>query len=114
MHLSFKSAKDFRSRIESLPPGPNWKAVPWQTVHATKNPLVLYYRDPLDCLQDLLSNPLVQDFIHFTPFRLWDSAAKIVRVYKGWLSGDVAWRLQVSLIPSALERTVKWILGEPA
>ncbi|KAJ7807710.1 hypothetical protein B0H13DRAFT_2243903 [Mycena leptocephala] len=94
MHLSFKSAKDLRSRIEILPTGPEWKAIPWTTRYPTKNPLTLYYRDPLECLQALLSNPLVQDFIHFTPFRLWETSEKLMRIYSEWLSGDVAWDLQ--------------------
>ncbi|KAJ7910233.1 hypothetical protein B0H13DRAFT_2232945 [Mycena leptocephala] len=89
MHLSFKSAKDLRSRIEILPTGPEWKAIPWTTRYPTKNPLTLYYRDPLECLQALLSNPLVQDFIHFTPFRLWETSEKLMRIYSEWLSDQV-------------------------
>ena len=96
MHLSFTSAKDLRSRIESLPAGPKWKATPWKTPYPTKKPLTLYYRDPVECLQALLSNPLVQDHIHYTPFRLWESADKLMRIYTEWLSGDHAWEIQVS------------------
>lgn len=95
MNLSFQTAKDMRSRIESLPPGPQWKAIPWKPSHPTKTPLTLFYRDPLECLQALLSNPLVQDFIEYTPFRLWDSSAKLMRKYSEWLSGDAAWNIQV-------------------
>jgi hypothetical protein len=100
MNLSFKTANDLRSRIESLPKGPVWKATPWKSNYPTKRPLTLYYRDPLECLQSLLGNPLVQDFIQYTPFRLWKSAEKLMRVYTEWLSGDVAWRMQASyLVP---------------
>ncbi|KAJ7911544.1 hypothetical protein B0H13DRAFT_2328201 [Mycena leptocephala] len=88
MNLSFKTANDLRSRIESLPKGPVWKATPWKSNYPTKRPLTLYYRDPLECLQSLLGNPLVQDFIQYTPFRLWKSAEKLMRVYTEWLSGD--------------------------
>ncbi|KAJ7017066.1 hypothetical protein C8F04DRAFT_1406293 [Mycena alexandri] len=97
MHLSFKNSKDLRSRIEILPRGPQWKSVPWRPEYATKSPLTVYYRDPLECLQHLLSNPLVKDHIHFTPFRLWASADKLVRMYTEWLSGDVAWKMQKQL-----------------
>lgn len=95
MNLSFRSAKDLRSRIESLPPGPQWKAKSWKTDHPTKKPLTLYYRDPLECLQSLLANPLIQDYIEYTPYRLWSEAGKLMRVYTDWLSGDHAWDLQV-------------------
>ncbi|KAJ7741685.1 hypothetical protein B0H16DRAFT_1728463 [Mycena metata] len=97
MHLSFKNSKDLRSRIEILPRGPQWKSVPWRTEYPTKSPLTVYYRDPLECLQHLLSNPLVKDHIHFTPFRLWANADKLMRVYTEWLSGDAAWKMQKQL-----------------
>ncbi|KAJ7023961.1 hypothetical protein C8F04DRAFT_1303601 [Mycena alexandri] len=97
MNLSFKTAKDLRSRIESLPKGPAWKATPWKTPYPTKKPLTLYYRDPIECLQTLLSNPLVQDSIHYTPFKMWKTAERIVRVYNQWLSGDTAWKIQDEL-----------------
>ncbi|KAJ7016326.1 hypothetical protein C8F04DRAFT_1215740 [Mycena alexandri] len=97
MHLSFRTAKDLRSRIEILPKGPEWKAIPWQTEYPTKSPLTLYYRDPLECLQYLLSNPLIQDHVQFTPFRLWANSDKLMRIYTEWLSGDVAWNMQEKL-----------------
>ncbi|KAF8194077.1 hypothetical protein K438DRAFT_1906744 [Mycena galopus ATCC 62051] len=109
MHLSFKNAKDFRDRIESLPPCPQWKVKLWDTrPHPTKKPLTLFYRDPLECLQALLSNPLVQDHIQFTPFKLWETSAKLMRLYTEWLSGDAAWDLQskypegTTLLPTTL------------
>ncbi|KAJ6596774.1 hypothetical protein DFH09DRAFT_905105 [Mycena vulgaris] len=94
MSLSFETAKDLRSRIEILPSGPEWQAITWKTQYPTKSPLTLYYRDPLECLQTLLRNPLVQDFIQFSPFRLWATSEKLMRVYTEWLSGDVAWNIQ--------------------
>ncbi|KAJ7703454.1 hypothetical protein B0H16DRAFT_1347131 [Mycena metata] len=97
MHLSFGTAKDLRSRIEILPKGPEWKAKAWQTQYPTKHPLTVYYRDPLECLQYLLRNPLIKDHINFTPFRLWANADKLMRIYTEWLSGDVAWNMQEQL-----------------
>ncbi|KAJ7709559.1 hypothetical protein B0H17DRAFT_861780, partial [Mycena rosella] len=81
MNLSFATAKDLRSRIEILPQGPVWKAIPWKTRHPTKTPLTLYYRDPVGCLQSLLNNPLAQDFIQYSPFRLWATSKKLMRIY---------------------------------
>ena len=96
MHLSFQTAKDLRNRIEILPRGPLWKSKDWKTPYPTKRPLTLFFRDPLECLQALLSNPIVQDFIHFTPFKLFATSKKLMRIYTEWLSGDAAWRIQVS------------------
>ena len=61
-----------------------------------KNLVRLFYRDPLDCLQALLSNPLLASHISFVPQKVWTSAAKICRIYNEWLSGDRAWKIQVS------------------
>ncbi|KAJ7166605.1 hypothetical protein C8R46DRAFT_899136 [Mycena filopes] len=97
MHLSFTTAKELRSRVEMLPKGPEWRAVPWKTDHPTKKPLTLFYRDPLECLQSLLSNPLLQDHIQYTPFHLWANAERLMRIYTEWLSGDVAWDIQNKL-----------------
>ena len=66
----------------------------WPTLIPTKQKLFLYYRDPIDCLQSILHNPLVQDFIEFDPFQLFWSAEGAMRVYTEWLSGNVAWEMQ--------------------
>ncbi|KAJ6545132.1 hypothetical protein B0H10DRAFT_1969908 [Mycena sp. CBHHK59/15] len=98
MCLSFSTAKDLRSCVEMLPMGPQWTTKPWESIHPTKSALTLFYRDPLECLQWLLQNPLIQDYIHLTPFRLYKTAGKTMRVYNEWLSGDVAWRIQASCL----------------
>jgi hypothetical protein len=64
----------------------------------TKNEIVLYYRDPLICLQYLMQSPLVQDQISFSPFKLYENAAKTMRIYTEWLSGDRAWNIQVNFL----------------
>ena len=61
-----------------------------------KNDVILYYRDPLLCLQYLMHSPLVQDHILVLPFKLYESAAKTMRIYTEWLSGDRAWNIQVN------------------
>jgi hypothetical protein len=43
-----------------------------------------------------MHNPLVKDQISYTPFKLYESAAKVMRTYTEWLSGDQAWNMQVS------------------
>jgi hypothetical protein len=96
--LSFRSAKDLRSRAEMLPSGPPWMCKELQTEYPTKNKIYLYYRDPVECLRSLLRSPLLKDHLDFTPRRLFEDAEKLVRVYTEWLSGDAAWTMQVRLI----------------
>jgi len=72
-------------------------AKPMQEIHPTKSPVTLYYRDPLTCVQALLRNPLLANELEFTPYCVYQSAEKAVRVYSEWMSGDHAWEMQVGI-----------------
>lgn len=98
--MSFQTAKDLRARVEILPKSPEWKCKRIITVYPTKSPIHLFYRDPLECIQSLLESPLVKDYIHFTPLRIFKTAEKLVRIYNEWLTGDAAWEMQVSCVPN--------------
>src|ERR1700692_23569 len=78
-----------------LPKGPSWK---WQVIHSphsTKHPIRLFWRDPVECLESLFSNPLFHDKLDFVPRRVYTTAARVLRVYSEWLTGDFAWDIQV-------------------
>jgi hypothetical protein len=81
-----------------LPKGPEWKCLPITTVYLTKNKINLYYRDPVECLQMLLRNPLLKDQLEFTPYHIFKTAEKTMHIYTEWLSGDAAWAMQVRLL----------------
>jgi hypothetical protein len=93
--LSFHTAKELRHRIEILPSGPQWKCKPWNTIHPTKNSIKLYYRDAIDCLQSIFNNPLFSNHLDFSPFRLFNTAERLIRVFTEWMSGNAAWEMQV-------------------
>jgi hypothetical protein len=38
----------------------------------------------------------MKDHLQFSPLRIFDSAAGAMRIYGEWLTGDVAWSMQVS------------------
>ncbi|KAF8869224.1 hypothetical protein BD779DRAFT_1458028 [Infundibulicybe gibba] len=99
--LSFRTAKDLRSRAEMLPKGPQWKCRTLHTAHPTKYPVHLFYRDPIECLQSLLSNPIFKNHIQFTPLRVFQLAQEQMRVYSEWWTGDAAWTMQEQLPPGA-------------
>ncbi|RDB15504.1 hypothetical protein Hypma_004161 [Hypsizygus marmoreus] len=99
--LSFRSAQQLRDRAELLPKGPEWKCKPRTTNVPTKSKIHLFYRNPLECIQSLLHHPLMKDHIKYTPFRLFKTAEKAMRIYTEWLSGDVAWEMQEQLPPGA-------------
>ena len=95
LSLSFMSAKTLHSLAEMLPSGPRWKHKIWETWYPTKDVVCLYYWDPIKCIQSLLESPISKDHIKYKPFRLFETAKWIMRVYTEWLSGEVAWAMQV-------------------
>ncbi|KAH7906142.1 hypothetical protein BJ138DRAFT_1016684 [Hygrophoropsis aurantiaca] len=101
LNLSFKNAQELRLRAEMLPSGPQWKYQVVKTSLPTKHPARIFYRDPVECLQALLSNPLFAPHISFVPRKVWTSSARLIRVYDEWLSGDRAWEMQSQIAPGA-------------
>ena len=82
--------------------GLRWISKKIEPESPAKKDLILYYRDPLLCLQYLMLSPLVKDHISFSPFKLYESATKLMRTYTEWLSGDKAWNMQVNYLLSSL------------
>lgn len=78
-----------------LPKGPSWKCQIVPSLHRTKNPIRLFWRDPVECLEALFSNPLFHDKLDFVPRRVYTTAARLTRVYSEWLTGNFAWEFQV-------------------
>ncbi|KAF8835029.1 hypothetical protein BDN67DRAFT_876643, partial [Paxillus ammoniavirescens] len=72
--LSFCSAKELRTHTESLPHSPQWVCKTIQPAYPVKQPLRLFYRNAIDCLQALLSHPLFEPHISFFPWRVWTCA----------------------------------------
>ena len=93
--LSFRSAKELRARAKMLPAGPQWLCETLVLEYPTKQPPRLFYHNPIECLQALLSHPLFEPHMSFVPRRLWTCATKICCIYDEWLSGDQAWSIQV-------------------
>ncbi|KAI5990601.1 hypothetical protein EDD15DRAFT_2170126 [Pisolithus albus] len=101
LSLSFRSAKELRTRAETLPSGLRWVCETLTTEYPTKEPAYVFYRNPIDCLQSLLTHLLFERHISFVPRKVWTSAAKICHIYGEWLSGDRAWSMQEALPPGA-------------
>jgi hypothetical protein len=64
-----------------------------------KSPVVLFYRDPLDCVEYLFSSPLLKGHITLVPKRQWTKDNYIRRIYREWMSSDTAWAMQVGIVP---------------
>ena len=96
--VSFRTAKDLRARIESLPDIPRWRSQEIKVgPYSTKSPLVLYWRDGLEVVKHLFSNPVFASCIDFDPYREYEKASDghQERVYGEFMSADHAWEIQV-------------------
>jgi hypothetical protein len=52
----------------------------------------------MDCIKSLFSSPLFADYVQYSPFQEFKTAEKLVQVYEEWMSGNVAWEMQVKYI----------------
>ncbi|KAI6036728.1 hypothetical protein BKA83DRAFT_4120416 [Pisolithus microcarpus] len=77
--LSFQTTRELCLRAEMLPPGPCWQSWVLQPQNLTKQVTMLFYCDPIKCLQSLLSHPLFEPHISFIPRKVWSMAAQISR-----------------------------------
>lgn len=93
--ISFRTAQQLRGLVELLPSGPEWRYRVLET-KPTKLPVRLFYRDTVQCLEALFSHPLFHDKMDLIPRRVYRTAERLVRVYSGWMTGDVAWQMQAS------------------
>lgn len=86
--------------MEDLPKAPAWKM---QNVsidgYETVKPVVLFYRDPLECIHALLQNPIFEGKWDFTPRRVYKDPSRQNRLYSEWMTSDGAWAAQVGISP---------------
>lgn len=109
--LSFSSAQEMRSRIELLPSPPRWKQEEIKiTGGSTKEPLILFFRDGLECFRYLFGNPNFASYMDYAPRRDYANATKSERLYTEMMTGDHAWRLQVlQSISSSVFSNSDWL-----
>lgn len=92
---SFRSAREIQSRVEGLPSVPSWSH---QSIvipnYQTKDPITLYWRDGLEVVKSIFSNPVFAGCIELNPYRLVEVETE-ARVYSEFMSADFAWNYQV-------------------
>ncbi|KIO33395.1 hypothetical protein M407DRAFT_51392, partial [Tulasnella calospora MUT 4182] len=73
--FSFSSTKTFLEKIDSLPTGPKFERkeivltgdIVDESGERASEVLELWYRNPVECVQELLGNPLFKDYLHYAP-----------------------------------------------
>ena len=90
-----------------LPKVPDWKSKKITLPgYATREPMYLFFRDALDCVEYLFGNPLFAECMDFSPTRLYRDAEQTIRIYSEWMTGDVAWDMQVCLFVASTSHTL--------
>lgn len=96
---SFQNAQQVRHLIECLPEVPRWnhREIGAIAPYTTKAPMMLYYRDALEVVAHLFSNPVFGTCMEMEPYKLWDDTDDIpAQVYGDFMSGTFAWQYQAS------------------
>ena len=57
--------------------------------------LELWFRDPVECVNELLSNPAFKDHISYAPEHVYSNKEGTERIYDEMWTGDWWWETQV-------------------
>jgi hypothetical protein len=94
--FGFTNAARLKFFIETLSGGPRWQATPLSPKSGTlQEQPVLFWRDPLETVAYLLSNPRLADGAAFAPCKRYSDDKKTTRIYNEMNTGDWWWRMQV-------------------
>lgn len=103
--LSFHNSYSYLKKIDQLPTGPEWhceiiKAM-GDKLGENRRPMVedleLWFQDPVDCVNELLSNPAFKEFTSYTPEHVYSNKEQTERIYDETLTGDWWWETQVRI-----------------
>lgn len=91
--------------IDSLPPGPRWKctvmSVTGDKLDEKGTPVTeeheLWHRDPVECIEELLSNPSFNGHMDYAPVRHYRQPEKKNRAYSEMSTGEWWWQTQVRI-----------------
>ncbi|KAI0346082.1 hypothetical protein BDW22DRAFT_1460424 [Trametopsis cervina] len=105
--LSFKNKASFFKKIDALPRGPEWRCEMWEALgdelddsgERRTEILELWMRDPVKCIQDLLSNPVFEEDLHYGPERIFEDPEKTRPIFGETWTGEW-WEETQKLLPA--------------
>ncbi|KAI0687640.1 hypothetical protein BC835DRAFT_1286335 [Cytidiella melzeri] len=105
--LSFKNKQSFFAKVDSLPKGPNWQCEVWEVkgteVDENENMrtevVELWKRNPVECIKDLLANPMFADHMRYEPERLYEDKDGKRPIFNEMWTGEWWEKLQ-KLLPT--------------
>lgn len=104
LNLSFHNNYTLLRKIDSLPTGPDWICeqitVEGDLKDGDGKPLraemELWYRDPVKCIEEIISNPAFKEFMAYAPERVFSDETGNDRIYDETWTSDWWWKIQVS------------------
>lgn len=102
--VTFTNKAELYERIDELPDGPAWKCreiVQTGDLKGTDGKpltetLELWYRDPVECIKELVGNPMFKEHLAYAPTRVYRDHLGSVRQIDEMWTGDWWWKMQVS------------------
>ena len=90
--------------VDSLPPGVQWNLENIKLTgdmvdeegNTMTEELELWYRDPVECIRELVGNPMFQDAMKYAPEKLFEDKEGNDEVVNEMWTGEWWWKLQVS------------------
>jgi hypothetical protein len=74
--------------------------------------LELWFRNPIECIRELLGNPMFKDVTFYEPVKLYRDADGKTRVFNEMWTGDWWWEIQVGLSIECTVRPLMIISGQ--
>lgn len=90
-------------KVDQLPTGPAWQChvikaegdlLDEEGLPRTED-LELWFRDPIECIEELLGNPNFKEYLSFTPERAYADMEGRQRIYDEMWTADWWWNMQV-------------------
>ena len=102
--VSFQNARTFLKRVDSLCAGLGWTC---ETIDVEgdavgedgalkRETLELWRRDPVECVEELISNPTFRDMMAYVPEHAYADSKGENWIYDEMWMGDWWWETQVS------------------
>ncbi|KAJ7274667.1 hypothetical protein C8J57DRAFT_1062559 [Mycena rebaudengoi] len=109
---SYTKKKDFFEKVDNLPGGVKWECrkmdVQGDVPDLEKDPtgatmrqenLELWFRDPVECVRELIGNPIFRDVMKFAPEKLYADEKGEVEIINEMWTANWWWELQKRLPP---------------
>ena len=102
-NLSFHNNYSFLKKVDMLPTGPGWKCeilrAEGDLLGDDGQPLIeeleLWWREPVECVKELVGNPAFKKFMSFVPEQVFSDKDGKERVLDEMWTADWWWNIQV-------------------